>query len=70
MTAVMDGEWNVLLRNQFHWGRVSEQRLADGEVYRYEYQFDGRNVVQTTVTLPSGEKKVFVFREGILVEQK
>lgn len=70
MTAVMDGEWNVLLRNQYHWGRVSEQRLADGEVYRYEYQFDGRNVMQTTVTLTSGEKNVFVFREGILVEQK
>ena len=70
LTAILDGDWNVLLRNKFLWGRVSEQKLADGEVYRYEYRLQGRNVLQTTVTLPSGEKKVFAFREGILVEQK
>jgi YD repeat-containing protein len=70
LTAILDGDWNVLLRNKFLWGRVSEQKLADGEVYRYEYRLQGRDVLQTTVTLPSGEKKVFAFREGILVEQK
>ncbi len=70
MTAVLDGDWNVLVRNKFTNGRVTEQVLGDGEVYRYEYQLNGREVVQTTVTLPSGEKKVFLFRDGRLVEQK
>jgi hypothetical protein len=28
-----------------------------------------RNVLQTTVTLPSDESKVFAFREGILVKE-
>jgi YD repeat-containing protein len=69
LTAILDGDWNVLLRNKFQWGRVSEQKLADGEVYRYEYRLEGSSVLQTTVTLPSGEKKVFAFREGILVKE-
>ena len=70
LTAVLDGDWNVILRNKFLWGRVSEQKLADGEVYRYEYRLKGRDVIQSTVTLPSGEKKLFAFRDGILIEQK
>jgi YD repeat-containing protein len=69
LTAILDGDWNVLLRNKFLWGRVSEQKLGDGEVYRYEYRLQGSNVLQTTVTQPSGEKKVFNFQEGILVKE-
>ena len=68
LTRILDGDWNVLLRNLYVWGRVSEQDLADGEVFRYEYQVAGRDVLQSTVTLPSGEKRVFSFRDGILVE--
>jgi YD repeat-containing protein len=68
LTAILDGDWNVLLRNRFSNGRVTEQTLADGQDYRYEYRLNGREVLQTTVTLPSGEKKVFVFRDGRLVE--
>jgi uncharacterized protein RhaS with RHS repeats len=70
LTAVLDGNWNVLVRNKFLNGRVSEQELADGEVYRYEYQLKGAEVVQTIVTLPSGNKKEFFFRDGILTDQK
>lgn len=70
LTAVLDGDWNVIVRNKFSNGRVIEQALSNGEVYRYEYRLNGREVLQTTVTLPSGEKKVFVFRDGRLVEQK
>ncbi len=68
MTAVMDGDWNVLVRNKFVNGRVSEQVLGDGEVFRFEYDVRGREVLRTTVTLPSGEKKEFSFRDGRLVE--
>jgi YD repeat-containing protein len=69
LTAIFDGDWHVILRNKYLWGRVTEQKLADGEVYRYEYRLDGRNVLQTTVTLPSGKKKLFAFREGMLVKE-
>ncbi len=70
LTAILDGDWNVILQNKFLWGRVEDQKLADGKVYHYEYKLTGRDVLQTTVTLPSGEKKQFSFRHGILVEQK
>jgi len=70
LTAVLDGNWNVLVRNKFLNGRVSEQTLGDGEVYRYEYQFNGAEVIRTTVTLASGEKKEFFFHDGILTDQK
>jgi len=70
LTAVLDGDWNVLLRNKYLWGRVSEQKLPTGETYRYEYVLRGREVLQATVTLPSGEKRELFFRHGGLVEQK
>ena len=70
LTAVLDADWNVLLHNKYLWGRVSEQKLSDGEVFRYEYQLNRREVLQTTVTLPSGEKRVFNFRDGRLIEEK
>jgi YD repeat-containing protein len=70
LTAILDGDWNILLKNKYLWGRVSEQKLANGEVYRYEYRLNGREVLQTTVRLPSGETKLFSFRDGILIAQK
>lgn len=70
LTAVLDGDWNVLVKNTFANGRVIEQRLGDGEVYHYDYVLHGAEVQQTTVTLPSGEKRQFFFRNGRLVEQR
>jgi len=70
LTAVMDGDWNVLVRNKFVNGMVSGQRLADGQALVYEYQFKGNEVAQTTVTLPSGETKIFYFSDGIMTGQK
>jgi YD repeat-containing protein len=63
MTAVLDGTGRVLLKNVYKdASRVSEQKLANGDVYRYDYLFDDkRGVIQTTVTLPSGEAKSFSF---------
>jgi hypothetical protein len=49
---------------------VSQQTLGDGERYLYDYQFNGPEVIRTTVTLPSGEKKEFFFHDGILTDQK
>jgi YD repeat-containing protein len=70
LTAVLDGDWNVLLRNKFLNGRVSEQILCNGAVYSYEYLFEGDDVILTTVTLPGREKKKFSFRNGILIGQR
>jgi len=72
MTIVRDGSGSVLLRNVYRdYGRISEQRLADGSEYRYEYLFDKKyNVVETMVTLPSGEVKRFFFKNGILAMAK
>ena len=70
LTGIIDGDWNVILRNKYLWGRVSEQRLANGEVYRYEYELQGQDVLSTLVTLPSGQKKTLFFRHGIAIGQK
>jgi YD repeat-containing protein len=67
MTGITDGNWNVLLRNTYRdRGRVSEQKLGNGEVYRYEYFLDKQNeVVETIVTLPDGGKRKFHFTQGV-----
>ena len=68
--AVLDGDWNVLLRIKYVNGRVSEQTLADGEKYGYDYTLKGTEVLQTKVTLPSGRQKQFFFQDGILIRQE
>lgn len=70
LTTVVDGDWNILLRIKYVDGRVSEQTLADGEKYGYEYRLKGTEVLQTTVTLPLGQKKQFFFQDGILTRQE
>lgn len=67
MTAILDANWKVLVRNVYRDGsRISEQRLADGEVYRYDYVFDAKHdIVETIVTLPDGSKRKFFFEKGI-----
>jgi YD repeat-containing protein len=66
MTEIRDGSDSVLLRNQFaHGARVSVQKLADGQVVRYEYLFNRRyDVVESTVTLPNGKQQRFFFKDG------
>jgi YD repeat-containing protein len=70
LTAILDGDWNILVKNKFFNGRVIGQTLADGKIYRYEYVVKGSEVVQTAVTFPSGERRVFFFRNGRLIEPK
>jgi YD repeat-containing protein len=49
--------------SQVFFSRVSTQTLADGQVVRYEYLFNGHhNIVETTVTLPNGKQQRFTFR--------
>ena len=70
LTAVLDRDGNVLVKNGFLNGRVSEQTLAGGRTYKYEYKFQRAELIQTTVIFPGGEKKVFSFQNGILTGQQ
>jgi YD repeat-containing protein len=70
LTDIFDGDWTPLLQNKYLWGRVAQQKLADGEVFHYEYELKGSELLQCTVTLPSGEKKTLSFRDGHLIEHK
>jgi YD repeat-containing protein len=70
LTGVFDEKGNVILHNNYKWGRVVEQQLGNGAVYRYQYQLADREVTQSTVTFPTGEKEILSFRGGMLVDQK
>ncbi|MGA2412803.1 MAG: DUF6531 domain-containing protein [Candidatus Sulfotelmatobacter sp.] len=66
MTAILDGKWKVLLKNTYTNGRVSEQQLADGEVFRFHYIFgETSEIDETIVALPSGKVRAFFFEHGI-----
>ena len=70
MTAVIDGRGTVLLRNAYRDGsRVSEQTLANGEVYRYDYVFVGNEITETIVTGPTGRRNLF-FRHGVFEKEE
>jgi hypothetical protein len=52
-------------------GLVSEERLADGEVYKYSYAFDkDGKISKTTVGFPDGSRKTFIFQQGRYVDGK
>jgi hypothetical protein len=69
MTVVLDGKWTVLLRNIYRNGRVSEQRLANGDVYRYDYKFVKNEIVETIVRGPTW-KRTFFFENGVLARDE
>jgi len=72
MTAVADGRGRMLLQNIYRdsdGGSVSEQRLANGTVYRYQYIFVKNDIVETIVDGPNGKRKLF-FRRGIFTREE
>jgi YD repeat-containing protein len=72
MTAVVDGRGRMLLQNIYRdsdGGSVSEQRLANGTVYRYQYIFVKNDIVETIVDGPNGKRKLF-FRRGIFTREE
>jgi YD repeat-containing protein len=71
MTSVTDGRGMVLITNSYDdLGRIAEQRLADGEVFRYDYLFDRKfNIIETTVTGPTG-KRTFHFVDGVVTKEE
>ncbi len=70
MTAVIDGRGTVLVRNAYRDGsRVSEQTLANGEVYRYDYVLVGSEITETIVNGPTGKRNLF-FRHGVFEKEE
>jgi YD repeat-containing protein len=72
MTAVMDGGGRVLLENTYKdgdGGMISEQRLSNGDVYRYGYLLVKDVVVETIVDGPTGRRKFF-FQRGIFAKEE
>ena len=70
MTAIQDETGRVLLRNRYEYGRVSEQMVADGSVYRYRYVVNREgDVEQTQVTTPNGAGTALTFDPGRLVSK-
>jgi YD repeat-containing protein len=72
MTAVVDGKGQPLLENIYRdrdGGGISEQRLANGAVYRYEYRVVRKEIVETIVNDPTGTRKFF-FRHGIFTKEE
>jgi hypothetical protein len=70
MTAVIDGRGTVLLENIYRDGStVSEQRLANGDVYRYKYVFVKNEIIETIVNGPNGETKLFL-QHGIFTKEE
>ena len=72
LTAVVDGRMRTLLENIYRdsdGGRISEQRLADGTAYRYQYIFVKDDIVKTIVEGPNG-KREFLFQHGVFTREK
>jgi len=70
MTAVFDGNGNVLLHNSYKsGGQVSEQKLANGQVYRYDYIFEKQGIIETIVNDPISKRKFF-FQHGIFTKEE
>ena len=71
MTRVEDGSGNVLLQNEYAHSAVSAQKLADGQVVRYDYLYDRRgNILESRVVLPNGKEQQFFFKAGVPADSK
>jgi RHS repeat-associated protein len=72
MTSVTDKRGNVMVTNVYDTnGRVSQQTLADGAVWKFAYALDNYgNVAQTSVTDPRGYIRQSLFNSvGYLTQQ-
>lgn len=71
MSSINDGWGKPIVENEYSRGQISQQKLADGSVYRYKYVVDSNNnVVSTFVTFPDGHKRQFNFQNGRLISSR
>lgn len=59
MTAILDGQGHVLVRNSYSGSVLTAQAYPNGDIYRYQYVWsaDKRYVVRATITMPDGSKR-------------
>ena len=72
MTSVTDKRGNVMVTNVYDTnGRVSQQTLADGAVWKFAYALDNNGTVaQTSVTDPRGYIGQYLFNSGGYLTQQ
>jgi YD repeat-containing protein len=67
---ITDGTGRVLLQNSYEdGGQVSAQKLANGDIYKYEYIFVKNEIVETIVDGPNGKVRLF-FRQGRFLREE
>jgi YD repeat-containing protein len=71
MTSVMDGKGNMLIKNSYDsLGKITEQKLANGEIYHYDYLFNMQfKMIGVIVTGPKGTTKLS-FHNGIATKNE
>ncbi|MGH9587921.1 MAG: hypothetical protein ACRD3F_13285 [Acidobacteriaceae bacterium] len=59
MTAILDGQGHVLVRNTFHGRVLTVQVYPNGDIYNYQYVWSANRkyAVKVTITMPDGSKK-------------
>jgi YD repeat-containing protein len=67
LTSIADATGREILRNTYVNGRVSEQRLANGKIYRFKYRVEENEIVETTFESPDDKTRIFHFYHGMLV---
>jgi RHS repeat-associated protein len=67
LTTITDAKNQTFLTNTYDTNnRVTQQKLADGGLYKFDYVLDstGKKVVKTTVTDPAGAKRVVEYDDS------
>jgi YD repeat-containing protein len=69
MTRIIDGKGRVLLQNSYENGGMSAQKLANGDVYKYDYIFVKNEIVETILNGPMGKVRFF-FEHGRFLREE
>lgn len=64
MTAIFDHAGNPIVQNRYRDGRIFEEKLFNGKMYRYDYLQGAGDVGDTIVMLPNGKSKQFIFESN------
>ena len=69
MTRITDATGRVMLQNFYEGGKISAQKLANGDLYKYEYRFVKNEIVETIVDGPNIRAKFF-FQDGRFLREE
>jgi len=69
LTRILDGKGRVPLQNSYENGGMSAQKLANGDVYKYDYIFVKNEIVETIVNGPMGKVRFF-FEHGRFLREE